>query len=166
MMTKDSISKLKEIIAQPNREDAYYQLVSLFVDGPEKIREKIRKGWDFGVEWIYPDTRRLACSHNEKRSSRERILASLVYDAIEDLQQEDPKEKLVAFAVIYHSCIAAGLDPQEEFEKIASISSPRIASVFREFINRNPDNKSEDAFMLSTIINTEGETEIFPSWMK
>lgn len=166
MRAKDSISKLEEIIALPNREDAYYQLVSLFFDGPEEIREKIRHGWDFGVEWVYPNIRRLACCHNEKRLSSERIFASLAYDAIEDLQQEDPNEKLVAIAVIYHSCIAAGLDPEEVFKKVASISSQRMASFFLDFINRIPEDKSKEAFMLSSIKNTEGETEIFPSWMK
>ncbi len=157
---------IDEIIKLTDREDAYFQLVMLFLQGPDQVREQIRLRWDFGVEWIYPNQRRLACSKNEKRSSQERIMASLVYDAIEDLQQEDPKEKLIALTVIYHSCIAAGLDPEKEFERVASISTTKTANFLMDFIKRNPEDKSLDAFMIVSEQNSEGETEIFPSWMK
>ncbi len=165
MTTKNYELKLKLILSLPDREDAFFQLVYLFVDGPNQIREEIRKGWDFGVDWVYPNTKRLACIYNEKRSSKDRILASLVYDAIEDFQEEDAKDKLVALAVIYHSCIAAGLDPNEEFEKVASLSSAKTAAFLRDFINRSQKDKSKKAFMLSSLKNKDGETEIFPSWM-
>jgi len=116
MTNHDVNIKVKDIIKLHNREEAFYNLVTLYIRGPEQIREQIRKDWDYGVEWIYPDTKRLACSKHEKRSSRERILASLVYDAIENFREEDPRDKLVAISVIYHSCIEAGLNPQAELE--------------------------------------------------
>jgi hypothetical protein len=159
-MTETYNSRIKPIVELPDREDAYYRLVSLYVEGPEQLREEIRSKWDFGVDWTYPDQTRLACSKNEKRSIQERIMASLVYDAIEDLRQEGYREKLVALAVIYQSCIAAGLDPEEEFEKVASISSPRTALFLKEFIERDPEDKSMKAFMLTRKINSDGEIEI------
>lgn len=158
--------KIEDIVKLHDREDAYYKLVELYIKGPEQIREQIRKEWDYGAEWIYPNPRRLACLKNEKRSSRERILASLVYDAIEDFRQEDPRDKLVVLAVIYHSCIEAGLNPQEEIETVASISSVKIANFLRDFLKRKHEDKSKEAFMLTTEKNLDGETEIFPSWMK
>jgi hypothetical protein len=166
MTNHDSDLKVEDIIKLQDREEAYHNLAVLYIRGPEQVREQIRKNWDYGVEWVYPDPRRLACSKNEKRSCRERILASLVYDAIEDFREEGPRDKLVALSVIYHSCIEAGLNPQEEFESVASISSEKVANYFREFIQRNPEDKSKEAFMLKTKKNSDGETEILPSWMK
>jgi hypothetical protein len=166
MTNHNSTLKVEDIIKLQDREEAYHNLVALYIRGPEQVRENIRKSWDYGVEWVYPNPRRLSCSKNEKRSSRERILASLVYDAIEDFRGEGPRDKLVALSVIYHSCIEAGLNPQEEFESIASISSEKVANFFREFIQRNLEDKSKEAFMLTIKKNSDGETEIFPSWMK
>jgi hypothetical protein len=166
MINHEDILKIKDIIKLSDREKAYHELAVLYIKGPEQIREQIRKNWDYGVEWILPDTRRLACSKNEKRSSRERILASLVYDAIENFREEDPRDKLVVLSVIYHSCLEVGLNPQNEFESIASISSEKVAIFFRDFIQRNPKNRSKEAFMLTTKKNSDGEIEIFPSWMK
>ena len=166
MTNNDTTLKIKDIIKNQDREEAYYQLVSLYFKGPEQIREQIRKNWDYGVEWIFPNQRRLACTKDEKHSSHERILASLAYDAIEDFQKEDVHEKLVALSVVYHSCIEAGLNANDEFESIAAISSERVATFFRDFIQRNHEDKSKEAFMLTTKINSDDETEIFPSWME
>jgi hypothetical protein len=62
--------------------------------------------------------------------------------------------------------LEAGLNPRKKFESIASISSDKVAVFFRNFIKRNPEDKSKEAFMLTTKKNIDGETEIFPSWMK
>lgn len=165
MNDNDSIVQLEEITKLTDREEAYYQLVKLFKQGSDEVRGLIRECWDFDVEWIYPNVRRLACSINERYSPIEKIQASLIYDSIEDLRQEDVKDKLVALAVIYHSCLAAGLDPQRQFEEVALISSPKIAGLFRSFINRSVEDKSMEAFLLVAYQNADGETEIFPSWI-
>ncbi|MHB0916114.1 MAG: hypothetical protein ACYC5A_11210 [Thermoleophilia bacterium] len=166
-MTKDSSSSmLVETITLPNREDAFMMLVDVFLNGTEELREEIRQRWDFGAEWIFPNMKRLACSNNEKWSSKERIVASLVYDAIVDLREEDIKDELVTLAVIYHSCLAAGHDPHKIFGKIAAVSTDKTAAVLRDFVNRNPEDISIEAFMLSTEVNSDGEMEISPSWMK
>jgi hypothetical protein len=157
--------KIEDIIKLSDREEAYYQLVGIFIKGPEQVREQIRNDWDYGVDWIYPNQRRLSCSKNEKRSSKERIIASLVYDAIENFRQEDFKDKLVAISVIYHSCIEAGFNPKDEFEFVASIASEKVARFLRDFLLRKKEDKSLEAFMLTTVKNLDGETEIFPSWM-
>lgn len=166
MSDNDYIAQLEEITKLTDREEAYYLLVKLFKQGPDEFRELIRECWDFGVEWIYPNVKRLACRINERYSPIDKIQASLVYDSIEDLRQEDPKDKLVALSVIYHSCIAAGIDPQAQFEEVALISSPKIALMLRDFIKRKDEDKSMEAFLLAAEKNSDGEIEIFPSWMK
>ena len=149
-----------------DREEAYLRLVALFMQGPEEVRDLIRAKWDFGAKWIYPNPQRLACLKNEKYSCVQRVLASLVYDAIENLKNEDSREKLVVWAVVYHSCIAAGLIPQELFKRVASVSSQEIARLMTDFIGRRIEDKSMEAFMLISKTNSDGETEILPSWHK
>lgn len=166
MTNHDNALQVENIIKLHDREEAFYNLVTLYIKGPEQVREQIRNGWDYDVEWIYPDPKRLACLKHEKYSSRERILASLTYDAIENFRDEGPRDKLVTLSIIYHSCIEAGLNPEEEFESIALISSEKVANLFRGFIQRKPEDKSEGAFMLTKKKNLDGEIEIFPSWMK
>lgn len=165
MSDNDSIVQLEKITKLADREEAYFELVRLFKQETDEFRELVRECWDFGVEWIYPNVKRLACKINERYLPIEKIQASLIYDSIEDLRQEDVKDKLVALAVIYHSCIAAGIDPQKQFEEVALISSPKIANLFRGFINRSDENKSMEAFLLVAVQNSDGETEIYPSWM-
>lgn len=157
--------KIKNIIECSDREDAYFKLAATYLNSPGELRKQIRTNWDYGVKWIYPNQRRLACSKNEKRSRQERILASLVYDSIEDLRDGDLRDRLVGISVIYHSCIEAGLNPEEEFEKVASISSEKTAIFLRNFIHRKPEDKSKEAFMLKTAKNSDGETEICPFWI-
>ena len=71
------------------------------------------------------------------------------------------REKLIGLAVIYHSCIAAGLEPQNEFEYAALLSSQKTANFFRDFISRKEADKSIQAFALTVCKNNEGETEIY-----
>lgn len=152
--------EIATIIRLADREEAFYRLTALYIEGPEDLRQRIRRDWDYGVAWNFPDPRRLACTKNEQRPVRERISASLVYDAIEDFRDEDPRDKLVGLAVIYHSCLHAGLDPAEEFEKVASIASADMARLLRDFIGRRPEDKSLKAFMLKVVRNADGEAEI------
>ena len=165
-MIENNIQKINEIIGLSDREEAYYKLVDLYIKCSPQEREQIRKDWDYGVKWIYPNPRRLACSKNEKRSCRERILASLLYDSIQNLRYGDIRESLIGLAMLYHSCIIAKLNPREEFEYVASISSPQVEEFFLGFINRKPNEKSMKAFCLATKINSDGETELLAPWDK
>jgi hypothetical protein len=164
MRNCDINPEIENIVKLQNREEAFYKLVTIFIEGPEQVREHIRKDWDYGVEWIYPNIRRLACIKNESRSSQERILALLVRRAIEDFGKGDMRDNLIALAVIYHSCVEAGLNPQEEFETVASIAPERTANILRGFVKRDKDNKSLEAFKLTAEKNLDGEIEIYPSW--
>ena len=153
---------IKEALQVVNRQDAYYHLVETYMQGPEEVREMIRRKWDFGVEWEYPNPRRLACLKNETHSCRERARALLTYEAIMDLRQGDPRDELMTLALVYHGCLTAGIDPKHLFEEVASVSTNRTARFLLDFVARPPEDKSLDAFMLAMEKNGDGEIEIFP----
>lgn len=156
--------QMEAILQCSDRGEAYYRLVALFLHGPDEVRDRIREGWDFRAQWVYPDSRRLACSINESHSSRERALASLAYYAIDEKRRSDRRDDLVDLAIIYHACIAGGLDPVEVFEEVASVSSPATAGFFMDFVNRRLEDRSMAAFMLVAEKTPDGEIEIRPSW--
>jgi len=158
--------QLEEILKLVDRQDAYQRLVALFLQGPEEARDLIRAKWDFGLKWIYPNPQMLACRKNERYSCDERALAILIYDAIENAKKEDIREKLVGWALVYHSCLAAGIVPEELFKRAASVSSPGMAQMMTDFINRPKEYKSMKAFDLISRTNSDGETEFKPSWHK
>lgn len=158
--------QLEGILKLADRQDAYQRLVALFLQGPEETRGFIRTKWDFGLKWIYPNPQRLACRKNERYSCVERILAILVYDAIENLKEEGLRDTLVGWAHVYQSCLAAGIVPEELFRRAASVSSANMAQMMMDFINRPEVAKSMKAFQLISRTNSDGETEIKPSWHK
>lgn len=166
MINSTLAPSVQEVLLSTNRKEAYYRLVAIYMQGPDEIREIIRKQWDFGMEWIYPNPRRLACSINEGHSCRERALALLVYEAIMDLRQSDLRDELMTLAIVYHGCIAAGIKPKDVFEEVASVSSSRTARFLLDFIKRSPHEKSLEAFMLVAEKNADDEIEIVPSWIK
>jgi len=156
--------QLEEILKLADRQDAYQRLVALFLQGPEEARDLIRAKWDFGLKWVLPNMQRLACRKNERYSCRERALAALVYDAIVNLKNEDIRDILVGWANVYQCCLAAGIVPEELFRQAASVSSPSMARIMMDFINRPEEAKSMKAFGLISRTNSDGETEIKPSW--
>jgi hypothetical protein len=156
--------QVEEIFKLADREDAYQRLVTLFLQAPEDARDLIRAKWDFRSELVLPNIQRLACRKNERYSCEERILAILIYDAIENLRKEDPRDKLLGFANVYHCCLAAGIVPKELFGRAASVSSPKVAQLMMDFVNRLEEAKSMKAFTLISRTNSDGETEIKPSW--
>lgn len=152
--------RIDEIVRSQNREEAYYQLVDLFMNASAEVRDRIRQCWDFGVIWNYPSCATLACSKKQTHSCEERIRAALAYYVIEDLRQEDIRDQLVALAMIYNSCHIVNIDPKRIFEEMALVSTPKVATFLREFIARRPEDKSLDAFMLTKRVNADGEIEI------
>jgi hypothetical protein len=85
-----------------------------------------------------------------------------LYYAISANQELGIREKLVALAVIYHSCIFAGLDPIREFKMAAVIAPAGVCKMLQDFIERRQEDKSAEAFMLAVSKNRDGEMEIRP----
>jgi hypothetical protein len=154
---------LEEVLSMADRRRAYFEVVNLFMQGSDEIRKKIVDGWNFGVVWQYPDQARLACRKGEIRSSEERITASLAYDAIATKENVDFRDTLVAWAVIYNSCLVAQLDPEQIFRRVAAVAEPKVKIRMEQFVERKDDDKSLSAFLLIAKTNIDGEIEIRPS---
>ncbi|MCX8511137.1 MAG: hypothetical protein ORN83_05205 [Chthoniobacteraceae bacterium] len=157
---KDLWHSIEGLRSLTDRREAYQRLAALYIKGPRELRELVREKWDFELEWTYPDPKRLACRKNERYSCEERIMSTLVYDSIEDFKREEIREKLIVWAVVYHSCREIGMDPCEAFIQVAEISSPRTAQALLDFIKRLEVDKSMEAFGLSRKLNSDGESEI------
>jgi len=155
---------IEKILEMADRAAAFIELIRLYFDGPDEARKEIVKNWDFSVNWDLPNQTRLACQNGERWSCQERIEASLAYFAIAANLVGDYREELIALALIYQSCVIAGLDPYRIFEKIAKICEPDVRAMLMNFSARNEDDKSLAAFFLSAQINKDGEMEIRPTW--
>lgn len=160
-----SVAELKKIIALPDREEAYYQLVELFLTGIGEIREEIITGWAYGTVWRIPSAPRLSCRVGESRSNRSRILALLAYYAISThAAKQDVRDILIALAVIYHCILRSGLDPAEIFGIVSKTAVPSVREIFDRFVGRDDAEKSLTAFRLVEVVNADGEVEIWPDF--
>ena len=102
-------------------------------------------------------SRSLSCSEGNRRS-RSTIIASLAWDSITDSPDEiDYRDQIIEFAIIYHSCTLAELDPKQIFHKVMASSKEKTSKRLAEFINRNEKDKSLKAFDLHISINNNGE---------
>src|SRR5260370_36737785 len=138
--------QLEGILKLVDGEDAYQRLVALFLQGREEARDLIRAKWDFGFKWIYPNPQRLACRKNERYSCGERALATLVYDAIENLKNEDPRDKLVVWAIVFNSCFAAGNVSGENFRGGGLLFFLGKSPLDYCFLYLPPEKKKQSAF--------------------
>ena len=157
------ITEIASILRNEDRADAYLQLCERFVAGTDEFRNFVRLEWGFGVDWEFPMQERLSCRVGETRSCRDRIEASLLYFAIAIENDRDSRDDLVAFSVIYHSCVTSSIDPTELFLKVAELATPGVAKSMRDFVARAADDRSLSAFMLIKDVNSDGEVEIRPT---
>lgn len=152
------MNNIDNLINLEDREDAYMRLVDLYLNTTEHIRSMIRINWDFNTKWIYQNPFKLACSVGERYTPRQKIISSLIYDAIEDA--ETTREHIIGNAIDYHSCILSDINPVELFTLAAKASTQRVSMRFIEFINRKEKDRSLNAFNLRPIKNANCEWEI------
>jgi len=148
------------ILNMADRQNAFFLLTERYVNDGLEFRTFVQNGWDFGVQWEYPNPSRLACHKHEKYSCAERIKASLIYEAISFHNQQDIRDHLVAWVVIYQSGCLVGIDSDEIFKQVAQLAPNDLALSLNAFIARKSEDKSVEAFMLKKHINAEGEIEI------
>ena len=151
---------LTQILNLSNRQEAYYQMVDYYLKANANEQANIRKKWDFGVQWIYPNFKRLACHRNESYYPKDKIVALLAATSLQDLRDQDWRDELVGIAIIYHSCLLVKVSPKEVFEHVASASSPKTAKFIRDFYQRDQKDKSLEAFGLQIVMNPDGEKEL------
>ena len=136
------------------------ELSRRFFQGSDIDRKLIFEGWDFGVEWKYPNQFALCGTKNQKGTSMERILASLLYYSLSG-ERGDSRDVILAYAVIYNSCKLLGFDANEIFRKVSHFSKRRASDSIINFLNRRESDKSIDAFMLKIRDNEFSEKEFF-----
>ena len=164
MDSRSLIMEIDSILSNADRAEAYLQLCERFMTGTDEFRDFVRLEWDFGADWEFPMQERLSCRVGETRPCRDRIEASLLYFAIAIENDRDSRDDLVAFSVIYHSCVAACIDPTELFRKVAKLATPGVAKSMRDFVARSAADRSLSAFLLIKDVNSDGEVEIRPDW--
>ncbi len=149
---------LRDLARDSNRVRAAAALGTAFVNATPDERLLVIAGWDFGVEWPYPDPTRLACRIGEAAPPLERIVSSLVLDSLEHVF--GTREHLIALSATYRSCELAGLSPTDVFSSVAAVLPEDHADELRAFLRRTAEDRSLTAFGLVERVNATGEREI------
>jgi hypothetical protein len=154
-MTIDTIfSILDNILINPDRKAAYIDITHEYMNNGDLFRSTVNQLWDFGVTWVFPDGKRLASTVGETSLPEQRIQASLLYYSLDAQNSKDIRDDILGIANIYHSCIAAGLNPDLIFRSVANVSLPSVSRLLINFIERPDKQKCMEAFALA--INDDG----------
>jgi hypothetical protein len=152
------VNGLTTWIQEPNRLLATIEVTELWLRASQAERDAIVAGWNWGVRWVYPPPLRLACTVGETGSCLQRIRAGLWLTWIED--PEEPREQTIFFCAAYHSCLFAGLDPDQVFNELANTLPAKSGEVLRRFCQRSVADKALSAFALVARTDANGETEL------
>ena len=164
-MSNDEFSSILEpIIKNPDRKQALIDLAHEYMNRDQAFREMVTRDWDFGVPWIFPDVCRLASTKNEVDSPENRIRVFLVSFSITENDSYDIRDDLVGLAVVYHSCLAANIDPEKMFRSVADISTPKARKLLLNIIERSDNERSMKAFSIVRTDNEDGEIVIRVSY--
>jgi hypothetical protein len=125
----------------PEVREVVRELCETYVGTVPEERVKLREALasDFVLFWFAHDMAVLAVREN----STERIRHGLVAVVIEDARR-DQRDTLFPIAVLYYSASKIGADPNQLFTWAASIASPRMQALLKEFMNR-PASKQDIA---------------------
>lgn len=126
-------------------------------------RAEVVRSWDPELYWVLPSPWRLACTDDAPGSPIERIRADLLFQAL-GISGVGARESIMGFAVVHNSCILAGVDPQPVFEEIAAAVGGSAAQALRDFVSRDAEDQSMEAFMLEAVANPGGGYEICANW--
>jgi hypothetical protein len=161
MNIDETFDILDRILMNPDRRVAYLDLTQEYIKNDDFFRTTVSELWDFGTTWIFPDRRRLTSITDEFSTPEQKIMACLLYYSIDfRYSQVDIREVIWQVAILYHTCIAAKLEPDIIFRSIASISLPEISRLLISFIERPEEQKSMKAFSLGKFIHDDGAIEI------
>jgi len=147
--------QLQNILAEPDRKHAFYNLASLYASVTAAQRKEIRNGWDFRRDWLLADQNSLACQIPGEKPCEERIRASLIYYSIHDFR-DDWRDSWLALPLIYYSAVYAGLNADSLFREVAAISGVSAAQCMIEFIQRKASDKSLAACKLVEVLTAQG----------
>lgn len=164
MNSESNLAVLDGILKNPDRRKAYLDLAHAYITRDQSFRDMVTQGWDFNVEWKYSNGCRMASKNNEDGSPEINIRTGLLYYSIAEKDSRDVRDDLIGIAICYHSCLAAGIDPDEMFRSVAEVSTPKVRKLLIDFIERPDDNKSMKAFHLTRTDDENGDIVIKVSW--
>jgi hypothetical protein len=153
---------MDSLVRMPDRLAASIALGAAFAAASPAERADVCAGWNFGVDWEFPSPWRLACVTGESGSPQERIVASLILNALGN--SSDSREEILLYGVPYNACALAGLDGDALLLRVAATLPGRAAKSLRAFVARAPKDKALGAFRLVTSAVSLGEVEIRPNW--
>lgn len=151
-------ANLSALAAMADRMGASLKFGAAWIASSSEQRAEVISKWPHGAEWEYPSPWRLACRMGEQGEPRERIIAALVLSAVES--KEDPRDDIIAHCVVYHSCLIAGLDPDEIFSLVASTLPLSTATRLRVFLRRSAEDRALSSFFLEQRVDQNGEVEL------
>ena len=151
---------LQPILDEPDRKKAFFDLVDVYIKGDDDFRKTVCECWDFGVRWKYCDPSRMASTTEDGIPPLQKIRADMICHALCIKDSLDFRDDLMSISVDYHSCVAAGLDPDEIFRSIAAISPPKLSKLLIGFVERAPVDRSMKAFGLRKLVHEDGTIEL------
>jgi hypothetical protein len=155
---------LDDIIKNPDRKKAYFDLVHEYMFQEQSFRDIVTQLWDFNVPWIFPNGCRLASTIGEVESPETRIRAGLLYYSIGENDNRDIRDDIIGVAISYHSCLAANIDPEVIFQSVIDISTPKVRKLLIDFLQRPDNRKSMKVFSLIKTVTNDGILEIKVSY--
>jgi len=114
-----------------------------FSSAPIEERSVFQNLWrpvDFKA---WPDPFRLTCAKDGPGTCAERIRAKLIDAALALPFERDPRDSLMALAVIHASCVLARLHPDAEFAEVARL----VGSPGADFLTKFASSLSGDNVM-------------------
>lgn len=90
-----------------------------------------------------------------REKSRERLLDGLLSLIIENYNA-DWRDNVTKLAPLYHSAVKIGIDPQSLFTEAASYGNNEVAEVIRDFSQREPEDRSIEAFGYKETYESDG----------
>lgn len=140
--------KVADLLKRPFSEQETASIESIcdqFLMGPPRERETIRSFVTPDRSFIFLAFSKAMAVIAVRQVQVSLILKGLASLAIEDCTF-DVRDSTIPLALLYHSAVKIGSDPQELLVDVAGIAGPRGASLFRSFADRTSENRDIGKF--------------------
>jgi hypothetical protein len=131
-----------------------------FSSAPLEERSAFQHLWRPVGFKAWPDPFRLTCAKDGPGTCAERIRVKLIDAALTLPFERDPRDSLMALAVIYASCVLARLHPDTEFAEVARLVGSPGADFLTKFASSLSDDNVMERFRLAA-----AETPFCGGWV-
>ena len=105
----------------------------------EKIKQYIRENWKLGLQCI--GMMDYSARESVRQKSKEILIKGLYANTLDEAPQ-DPRDNISCLTKLYHSAIMLGLNPEEEFLKVANDTEGNGKKLLISFANGEPKSKT------------------------